>query len=212
MTILLSAHRALRALPKRPSRSRHASSAASDLSRQAPAQIIPKHTTTPQATCRLPSADRAAFAVSSRLLSSIVTEGLLPAVYIPLRDCSVATGICVILAKTPPQQTLSTIDVFAIVPLHHQPILKPVRSSTSLGKSLGRSIWLLDPFDMLPCVLELRESAFRSGHPPVSQALLRYLFRGLTYLRMIYTLPSCVRSAHLLRCVLQCRTCLSRRP
>jgi hypothetical protein len=101
----------------------------------------------------LSSTERAAFATSSRLLSCLVTESLVPAVFIPLRwsDC---VGIGVILkppVSTPSVQdsrSYSQGDVLSIVLLRHVPIFK-VDSSDPRGKEIG----LLDPLDMFPLLL-----------------------------------------------------------
>lgn len=98
---------------------------------------------------------RAEFAVTSRLIASIVTEGLLEAAYLPV--CStLCAGFCVVLSsskrseETP--QTLDVNDVFAFVPLHHAPILKP-----ELEPLLEeRRVWLLDPYDMIPVAYYLQ--------------------------------------------------------
>lgn len=156
MTVLVSSHRLLRTFPKGPS---HAKYTAVSHSSQSATPHAQTYTKTPTVVCRLPSAEKAAFAVASRLLSSIVTEGLLPAVYVPLDDSSMAPGVCVILAGNRTLGPLRAIDVYAIVPLHHQPLLKPREATTALG----RPVWLLDPFDMLPCVLEPRERSFLPG-------------------------------------------------
>ncbi|THH15695.1 hypothetical protein EW146_g4821 [Bondarzewia mesenterica] len=112
--------------------------------------------TTALATANLEPADRAAFAVTSRLLASIVTESLLRAFYVPVKSNLVA-GVCVILSihviSEQPilERSIRPADVFAIIPLHHAPIFKGVA-----GKH-GRPVWLLDPFDMLPWVYELSD-------------------------------------------------------
>lgn len=161
MTVLVSSHRLPRALPKSPPHTKYTTS--NDFNRPT-SRHISKNITTPASVSRLPPADRAAFAVTSRLLASIVTEALLPAVYIPLRDSTIMSGICVILSGTSTQRTLSATDVYAILPLHHQPLLKP----RDVATAFGRSVWLLDPFDMLPCVFELQEYSSFPGHFPVT--------------------------------------------
>ena len=94
---------------------------------------------------------RAGFAVTSRLLSSIVTESLLPAVYIEASSARIS-GLCVILSpeivdvQSETGRTLHPQDILAIVPLYHIPILK----DSAIG--LARRVWLLDPLDMLPSV------------------------------------------------------------
>ena len=103
---------------------------------------------------RLQPSERAAFAVSSRLLASIVTESLLRAYYVPIHSDE-ARGVCVVLSthvigEHPVlTRSLRPADVFAILPLHQEPIF-----SGKLTKH-GRPIWLLDPLDMIPSIFEL---------------------------------------------------------
>ena len=99
------------------------------------------------------SAERAAFATTARLLSCLVTESLVPAVFIPLKS-SHCVGIAVLL--TPHTSTIpahkpryyTQEDVLAIILLRGVPILK----SDSDGPC-GKKIGLLDPLDMFPLVL-----------------------------------------------------------
>jgi hypothetical protein len=102
-------------------------------------------------------ADRAAFAVTSRLLSCMITESLLPAHFVHI-DSSKAVGACIVLSK---QANATTIllnkpyrpaDVFAIVPLKTVPIFR-----SSDPHHSGQEIGLVDPLDMLPLVYEVRE-------------------------------------------------------
>jgi len=99
------------------------------------------------------SAERAAFAVTARLLSCLVTESLVRAIFVPCRwpDC---VGIGVIL-----KASISAIpahdckyysqgDVLAIIPLINVPVIKS-DSNDPRGKEIG----LLDPFDIFPLVL-----------------------------------------------------------
>lgn len=103
---------------------------------------------------RLQSAERAAFAVTSRLLSSIVTESLLRSYYVPIQS-EEARGICVILSVNVMSEhhvltrPLQPVDVFAIVPLHQEPIFSGTYSRH------GHPIWLLDPLDMVPLIFEI---------------------------------------------------------
>ena len=99
------------------------------------------------------STERAVFATTARLLSCLVTESLVRAIFAPLQwfEC---VGIGVIL-KAPisadPTHNFtycSQRDVLAIVLLRHAPVLK-ADSSDLRGKEIG----LLDPLDMLPVVL-----------------------------------------------------------
>jgi hypothetical protein len=103
---------------------------------------------------RLQPSERAAFAVTSRLLSSIVTESLLRSYYVPIHS-EEARGICVILSANVMSEhhvltrPLQPVDVFAIIPLHQEPIFSGTLSEH------GRPIWLLDPLDMVPFIFEI---------------------------------------------------------
>jgi len=76
------------------------------------------------------SEERAAFATTARLLSCLVTESLVRAIFVPCRwaDCE---G-----------------DVLAIILLINVPVIK-FDSNDPRGKEIG----LLDPLDMFPLVL-----------------------------------------------------------
>lgn len=104
---------------------------------------------------------RAAFAVISRLLSCLVTEAILRAIYVAIEDISPTAGIVIILsAHMTSEQTvidwaLHARDILAIVPVHHSPVLKVAPSSKH-----GESVALLDPLDMLTEIYELGGSNF----------------------------------------------------
>ncbi|THH16104.1 hypothetical protein EW146_g4489 [Bondarzewia mesenterica] len=126
----------------------------------------------------LPPAQRAAFATSARLLSCLVTESLVRALFIPFEGFE-AVGVCVILSgstsKKQPKEcpTYSSDDLFAIIPLRHIPVFKHDESD-----SRGHEIGLLDPLDMLPLVFEI--DSFDSvgstpEHADLSAAILRKL-------------------------------------
>lgn len=106
----------------------------------------------------LPPAEHAAFAVTSRLLSCLVTEGLLRAFYVPISS-DAASGALVVLSTHLMSEhpvidrALRPRDVFAIVPLRHAPMTKG--STHKQGQAVG----LVDPLDMLPQVYELSEVA-----------------------------------------------------
>lgn len=100
------------------------------------------------------SAERASFATTARLLSCLVTESLVRAIFVPLQwsDC---VGIGVVL-NAPVATTIPTHnckqegdDVLAIVLLRHVPVLKTDSGDEPRGKEIG----LLDPLDMFPLVL-----------------------------------------------------------
>lgn len=101
--------------------------------------------------------DRTAFAVTSRLLSCIITESLLKAIFVPI-ESSNAVGNCVVLSKqasaaaVPLEKPYRPADVFVIVPLRTTPILKPVGVVT-----VEKEIGLVDPLDMLPWIYEICE-------------------------------------------------------
>jgi hypothetical protein len=112
-------------------------------------------TETLRARANLLPTDRAAFAVTSRLIASIVTEGLLEAVYIPVRS-TLCVGLCVVLSSsTRSEEAVNVNDIFAFVPLHHAPILK-----SGMEPLLnGRRVWLLDPYDMVPAFYFLQNGS-----------------------------------------------------
>ncbi|VDC02812.1 unnamed protein product [Peniophora sp. CBMAI 1063] len=104
---------------------------------------------TSAATAKLSSEQRAAFAVTSRLLASFVTEALLRAIYIP-SEAEDYAGLCVIFASVKPSSSgaKTVAGIFAVVPVHHVPILKE-----------DNAVWLLDPLDMLPNILFFGDEA-----------------------------------------------------
>lgn len=110
---------------------------------------------------RLPPPEHAAFAVNSRLLSCLVTEKLLRAIYIPIIEGSPISGILIVLSKhlvsEPPilDRTLRGNDIFAIVPLRHAPVIAPV-TETVVHKH-GRPVELVDPLDMLSDIYEFSD-------------------------------------------------------
>jgi len=99
--------------------------------------------------------DRATFVTSARLLSCLVTESLLRALYIPICGFE-ANGMCVILnsnissEELPLTQPYASEDIFAIVPLYGVPVFKH-DSTDPRAKEIG----LLDPLDMMPLVFEV---------------------------------------------------------
>lgn len=99
------------------------------------------------------STERASFATTARLLSCLVTESLVRAIFVPLQwsDC---VGIGVVLKApiaTIPAHNCKQEDTLAIVLLTHAPVLKTDFESS--GDPRGREIGLLDPLDMFPLVL-----------------------------------------------------------
>lgn len=121
----------------------------------------------------LPPAEHAAFAVNSRLLSCLVTEGLLRAVYLDIKSPN-AAGVLVILSTNvmvaqPITRALRPGDIFALVPLHNAPVCRPQSS----GKH-GKMVSLVDPLDMLPVVYELVETTSNRVHVPFFIVALLY--------------------------------------
>lgn len=104
----------------------------------------------------LSSGDRAAFAVTSRLLSCLITESLLKALFVPV-DNEKTVGACIVLSKQataaglPIRKPYRPADVFVIIPLRTRPILKPSRNHCD-----GKEIGLVDPLDMLPWIYEIQ--------------------------------------------------------
>lgn len=126
----------------------------------------------------LPPTARAAFAVTSRLLSCLITESLLRAYYLPI-EARGASGVLVVLSthtvsETPVlNRTLGPADVLVLVPLRSSPVL--------WGDAVqmhGQKVALVDPLDMLPHIYELSESAADLTH--VSPGIRGHLI-SLTY-------------------------------
>ncbi|GJJ10654.1 hypothetical protein Clacol_004881 [Clathrus columnatus] len=112
----------------------------------------------------LSPADRASFAVSSRLLSCVVTESLLRAIFVPVNPNSAAAesgtcGACVILSNKASQSNVPLgrpyhpTDIFLLVSLRYPPILKPSVPALTMETEVG----LVDPSDMLPWIYEIKE-------------------------------------------------------
>jgi hypothetical protein len=123
------------------------------------------------------SAERASFATTARLLSCLVTESLVRAIFVPLQwsDC---VGIGVVLKA--PVATIPTHnckqegdDVLAIVLLRHVPVLKTDSGDEPRGKEIG----LLDPLDMFPLVLVI------SGDGESCENEVWFIFIGFCGLR-----------------------------
>ena len=101
------------------------------------------------------SNERASFATIARLLSCLVTESLVRAIFIPLQWPD-SVGIGVVL-NAPVSNILATDcisylqrDILAIIVFKHVPVFKH-DSSDPRGKEVG----LLDPLDMSPLVLAI---------------------------------------------------------
>ncbi|KIK67840.1 hypothetical protein GYMLUDRAFT_238041 [Collybiopsis luxurians FD-317 M1] len=112
---------------------------------------------------QLEPASRAAHAIWSRLLSCLVTESLLRAFYLPIPSniASPAAGIMVVLStsliseKPLITRDLVASDIYAIVPLYREPVLK----GENLLQRHGSPIALVDPLDMFPEIYELTTSS-----------------------------------------------------
>ncbi|KAG6813605.1 hypothetical protein H0H92_009222 [Tricholoma furcatifolium] len=104
--------------------------------------------------------EHAAFAVSSRLISCLVTEQLLRSIYLPITD-SLASGVLVVLSKHLSSEkpvlsrTLRVNDIYVLVPLRHAPVFAPI--SVNILPKHGRPVGLIDPLDMLPQIYELSD-------------------------------------------------------
>jgi hypothetical protein len=96
--------------------------------------------------------DNASFAVSSRLLSCFVTEGILLAYYIPTPEMRSIAGTIIILSpsiSSHPERTIAAKDVYCLVSLRNPPVFLDGHST-----KYGRRVGLVDPLDMLPGVVE----------------------------------------------------------
>lgn len=110
----------------------------------------------------LPPPERAAFATSARLISCLVTESLIRALYFPLQGFE-ATGFCVLLSGSAASSVITDRpynreDILGVVPLRYIPVFKH-DASDPRGKEIG----LLDPLDMVPLVLELSGTGPQNG-------------------------------------------------
>ncbi|KAF9048461.1 IucC family-domain-containing protein [Panaeolus papilionaceus] len=103
--------------------------------------------------------NRAKFTTTARLLSCLVTESLVQAIYRPIKWDGIS-GVALILSDSPSpkDETISLHSILAVVPLHHPPIFKDGAFS-----SLGKPIGLLDPLDMFEFVYQVVESIPESG-------------------------------------------------
>ncbi|KAJ8487818.1 hypothetical protein ONZ45_g14190 [Pleurotus djamor] len=124
---------------------------------------------------KLPPSDRASFATTARLISCLVTESLVRALYFTVEGFQ-ANGFAVILQSQPSQsyskEPLRPSDILCIIPLQHVPVFKHDGKDTRAPE-----IGLLDPLDMLPIAFELNEdlSVPQSQHIALSSAILNKL-------------------------------------
>ncbi|KAJ7039620.1 IucC family-domain-containing protein [Mycena alexandri] len=108
----------------------------------------------------LPPLDHASFAVSSRLISCLVTESLLRAFYLETKQSTTMAGILVILSTSVISEqpvitrSLRPNDIFGIVPMRSPPVFKDLTPTKH-----GRVVGLLDPLDMLPEVYVLSDTS-----------------------------------------------------
>ena len=116
---------------------------------------------------------RAEFAVISRVISCLVTESLLRALYFPLSDAS-ATGFALILLHCPSAEAsdlqasdIQLADVFALIPLQGIPILNYEENGMTI-----REISLLDPLDLVPLPLVISNYDQLQSHGMSNQVAL----------------------------------------
>ncbi|KAK7032831.1 C2 domain-containing protein [Favolaschia claudopus] len=147
----------------------------------------------------LPPHEHARFAVSSRLLSCLVTESLLRAFYLEAKQSETMAGILVILSMSVISEqpiitrALRPNDIFAIVPLHSPPVFKDA-TPTKHGKIVG----LLDPLDMIPEIYVLAENT--SGDPvrdDISETVLSCLVPPPWELGKFTSLSKCTEPTEL---------------
>lgn len=101
----------------------------------------------------LPPAERAALASTARLLSCLVTESCVRALFFPLVGFEAAGFGIVLKPETPLTRPYTATDVLAVLPLRHTPIFK-YDGQDVRAKEIG----LLDPYDMMPLILEINFS------------------------------------------------------
>jgi hypothetical protein len=107
----------------------------------------------------LPPREHAAFAVLSRIVACVVTEGVLPSIFVPAPDKTRTEGILLISSTPQKLGAYSASDTIAIVPLHHHPVLK---HSAHLSH-LGYDVALVDPLDMIPALYKPSGSEDNGG-------------------------------------------------
>ena len=100
--------------------------------------------------------EHANFATAARVLSCLVSESLVPAVYRPLRQTNfklnVAGFATIFKGGVSLDHSAFEVDnILAIVPLHHAPIFKH-----DADHRHGHQIGLLNPLDMMFAVYETR--------------------------------------------------------
>lgn len=100
------------------------------------------------------ASERAAFATTARLFSCLVTEGLVRALYIPLKSPG-AIGICAIFNGN----EATSSDLLVVIPLVHVPVFK----HGAVDDERGREIGLLDPMDMMRLVYHVHETNVTNG-------------------------------------------------
>jgi hypothetical protein len=99
------------------------------------------------------STERASFATTARLLSCLVTESLVRAIFIPLQ-WSDSVGIGVVLnapvSNIPATDCISYSqgDILAVIVFKNIPVFKH-----DSGDPRGKEVGLLDPLDMSPLIL-----------------------------------------------------------
>ncbi|KAF9000709.1 IucC family-domain-containing protein [Cyathus striatus] len=127
--------------------------------------------------CALPPDLHATFSVVSRLISCLVTEELLRAIYIPTLGAEHVAGMLVVLSthviSEQPiiERTLHCEDVLVIVPLHHSPVFR----DESVNRH-GRHVALVDPLDMLPVAYEFQPAPGKAEFTDEMQDVLLKCF------------------------------------
>lgn len=103
--------------------------------------------------------DRALFATTARLISCLVTESVVRALYCTL-DGFEASGFVVVLCNATPTIDVNygSNDILCVIPLQHVPVFKHDGTDPR-----GPEIGLLDPLDMLPLAFEPVEATEASN-------------------------------------------------
>ncbi|RCH99628.1 hypothetical protein CU097_013512 [Rhizopus azygosporus] len=109
----------------------------------------------------------ASFATTSRLITCLVSESLVPVYFIPIKsidDCDPSIGLCLLLRATSTEQEVETPkkvtiqDILTVVPLRGLPILNKQDVAVWNGVTCPR-IELVDNLDMLPHIYSVELSS-----------------------------------------------------
>jgi hypothetical protein len=133
--------------------------------------------------------EHANFATAARLLSCLVSESLVHAIYRPLRRIKVAGFATIFKGGVSLDNSAFEADnILAVVPLHHAPIFKH-----DADHRHGHQIGLLNPLDMMFAVYETSntQNGINDRYPIDVCSFLLPTFRFLKVLTLTATLGEC---------------------